>query len=88
MLTFFCDMISNSYTWPPDTSSNYGYREAMFAFLGNSDCGKESLEFHVALAQGSRRSLAVPIHQRELPGGGGKISQAASKSRELGLKVV
>lgn len=44
--------------------------------------------FHVALAQGSRRSLAVLIHQRELPGGGGKISQAASKNRELGLKVV
>lgn len=78
-------MISNSDTWP---SSNYGYRESMFAFFGNSDCGKESLEFHVALVQGSRRSLAVPIHQRELPRGGGEISRAASKSRKLGLKVV
>lgn len=34
MLTFFCDMISNSDTWPPDTSSNHGYREAMFCIFG------------------------------------------------------
>lgn len=84
MLTSFCDVVSNSDTRP---SSNYRFREAVFAFFGNSDCGKESLEFHVTLVQRSRSSLAVLIHQRELPGGG-EISRAASKSRKLGLKVV
>lgn len=81
MLTFFCDVVSTSDTRP---SSNYRFREAVFAFFGNSDCGKEPLEFHVTLVQGSRSSLAVLIHQRELPGGGGAILGLLQKAESWG----